>query len=288
MTPRKRAWLLALGLAGAAALVVAGRRARSRQPKEREVPLHSLWTEVNGLAIHASVSADPLPAALPVVLVHGLGVSGRYLAPIARRIGAEHPVYVPDLPGHGRSDKPVRTLDVPGLAEALRAWMDAVGLRRAAFLANSMGCQTVVELAVRDPQKVDRLILVGPTADRQARTAHQQIARFFWTGISELPSIIPIVIVDYLRAGPRRVWQEMRAMLRDRTEEKLPRIDVPAMVLRGEWDRIVPRRWGEEVARLLKADPLVVIPNAAHAAHYSDARELMQLIEPFLRRDRLT
>lgn len=59
------------------------------------------------------------------------------MVPIARRIAAELPVFVPDLPGHGRSEKPERTLDVPGLAQALRAWMDAVGVRQAARLVGA-------------------------------------------------------------------------------------------------------------------------------------------------------
>lgn len=244
--------------------------------------LRSVRTRVDGMSVHALVSAGPASGALPVVLVHGYGVSGRYMVPIARRIAAERPVWVPDLPGHGRSEKPERTLDVPGLARALRGFLDAVGVPRAAFLANSMGCQTVAELAVCQPERVDRLILVGPTADPEARTLRQHLPRFLRAAFEERPSLIPIVIADYLRAGPRRIVEELRAMFADRIEEKLPRISAPAMVVHGERDFFVPRRWAAEVARLLRTDRLFAIPRAGHALNYSAPDELMRLIGPFL------
>ncbi|HEV2855844.1 MAG TPA: alpha/beta hydrolase [Thermoanaerobaculia bacterium] len=274
--------IAALAATGTAALVVAQRRNRAGQPKEPQGPLRSLWTEVDGVSIHARVSARPTSGVLPVVLIHGYGMSGRYMLPIARRIAAEYPAYVPDLPGHGRSGKPERTLSVPELAEALRAWMDAVGLRRAAFLANSMGTQVVADLAARHPERVERLVLVGPTLD-PTHTLGQQMLRLVWTGAAERPSLIPLMIADYLRTRPGRLVKELRAMFRDRIEEKLPRIDAPAMVVRGERDAVIPQPWAEEVARLLGTDRFFVIPDAGHALNYSDADELMRLIRPFLR-----
>ncbi|HSK75026.1 MAG TPA: alpha/beta hydrolase [Thermoanaerobaculia bacterium] len=249
---------------------------------EPRAQLRSVRTRVDGLSIHTLASADPAPGALPVVLVHGYGVSGRYMVPIARRIAAELPVWVPDLPGHGRSEKPEQTLDVPGLARALRGFLDAVGVPRAAFLANSMGCQTVAELAVRHPETVDRLIFVGPTADPETRTLHQHLPRFLRAVFEERPSLIPLAMADYLRFGPRRIVEELRAMFADRIEEKLPEISAPAMVVHGERDFIVPRRWAAEVARLLRTDRLFAIPGAGHALNYSAPDKLMRLIRPFL------
>jgi 2-hydroxy-6-oxonona-2,4-dienedioate hydrolase len=282
MTSGQRAVLLSIAAIGATALVIARQRSRSRQPEEPQGRLRSVRTEVNGVPIHARVSVGPTSGLTPVVLVHGYGVSGSYMVPVARRIAAEFPVFVPDLPGHGRSGKPERTLDVPELAQALRAWMDATGITRAAFLANSMGCQIVAELAVRCPERVDRLILVGPTADREARTVRQHLPRLLRTGLAERQSLIPILIADYLRARPRRLVEELEAMFADRIEEKLPGIDAPVMVLRGERDHIVPQSWAEELARLLGEEKVFVVPGAGHALNYSAADELMRLIRPFL------
>jgi 2-hydroxy-6-oxonona-2,4-dienedioate hydrolase len=253
-----------------------------KKPREPKGQLRDLWTQVEGLRIYARAPERPVHGLLPVVLVHGYGVSSRYMVPIARRLAVERPVYAPDLPGHGRSEDPGRTLTVPELAGFLLAWMDAAGLDRVVLLGNSMGCQIVVELAVHHPERIDRLILVGPTVDREARSVRQQLPRFVRTAFAERPSLVLWVLWDYLRAGPRRILREIDVALADRIEDKLPWISMPSLVLRGERDAIVPQRWAEEVARGLCSGGVEVVPGAGHALNYSAADELMRRIRPFL------
>lgn len=55
--------------------------------------LESRWIKAYGVTMHARVSVDPVPpGSMPVVLVHGMVVSSRYLAPLAERLGAYFPV----------------------------------------------------------------------------------------------------------------------------------------------------------------------------------------------------
>ncbi|MES1241489.1 MAG: alpha/beta fold hydrolase [Acidobacteriota bacterium] len=249
------------------------------EPKAR---LRGLWTRIEGLRIYTRTSESPVPDRLPVVLIHGYGVSSRYMVPIASRLAAERPVYAPDLPGHGRSEAPERTLTVPELASVLYEWMDAAGLGRVILLGNSMGCQIAVELAVRHPERIDRLILIGPTVDPEARTFRKQPLRFLRTAFAERPSLVFWVAWDYLRAGPRRILREMDVAFADRIEDKLGRVSAPSLVLRGERDAIVPQRWAEAVARGLGAGPVEVLAGAGHALNYSAADELMRRIRAFL------
>ena len=61
--------------------------------------LNHEWTDVGGMRMHARVSTRLLPSDAPgIVLVHGIGVSGRYLVPTAVRLATTFRVYVPDLP----------------------------------------------------------------------------------------------------------------------------------------------------------------------------------------------
>lgn len=280
--------LSAVALASAAA-VVAKRRSQplAGQPEEPTGPLRNLWTRVDGCTVYARASRHPAPG-LPVVLVHGYGMSSSYMLPIAERLAAELPVYAPDLPGHGRSEDPGRTLTIPELAEVLRAWMDGTGIGRAAFLGNSMGCQILAAFAARWPERVDRLIFIGPTADARARTLRQHLPRLLRTAAAERLSISFVVLRDYARAGVRRIAREQQVMFEDRIEDNLERITAPALVLRGERDAIVPQRWAEEVALRLGAEGVRVIPGAGHALNYSAADELMRMIRPFLREGEVT
>ena len=96
---------------------------------------------------------------LPVVLVHGYGMSSRYMMPLALELARDFAVYAPDLPGFGRSSKPRKVLDMVELADALAAWMACISLRRAVLVGNSMARHVIVEIAVRHSDRVDCLVL---------------------------------------------------------------------------------------------------------------------------------
>ena len=225
---------------------------------------------------------DGPTGATPVVLVHGLGVSGRYLLPTARLLAGRHPVYVPDLLGFGASARPRHVLRLDEHADVLAEWMEARGLPRAAFVGNSAGCQVLVELAVRHPGRVERLVLTGPTVDSHARSLGRQLVRLLLDGTREPLGLTAIVVADYVSAGPRRLLRTAQALLADPIEEKLPRVEVPTLVVRGERDPFAPQRWAEEVARLLPRGKLVVLPGAPHAVNYAAAPALAREILSFL------
>jgi pimeloyl-ACP methyl ester carboxylesterase len=232
--------------------------------------------------MHARVSEGPAAGGPPVVLVHGLVVSGRYMVPLLDELARSHAVYAPDLPGFGRSEGPAHALDVVGLADALAAWMRASGLGGAALVGNSMGCQVITELVLRHPGLAGRVVLQGPTMDPRARSAPRQMWRLLLDTTREPPSLIAIEGLDLLRAGVGRSWRTFQHALGDPVEERLPKVRVPALVVHGSRDRISPRGWAEEVARLLPDGRLVVLPGAAHAANYSAAADFARVVRAFL------
>ncbi len=235
------------------------------------------------MRLHALVSTAPVPPGpMPVVLVHGLGMSSRYLAPLARCLAQDVSVLAPDLPGFGLSDHPPGTLSVTGMADALAAWMDAAGIGRAALVGNSLGCEVLVELALRRPDLVERLVLQGPTPDRQHASALRQVALFFLTGLFERPSIVWVALVDYLRAGIWRYARTFRHMHSYDMAAVLPHVAIPTLIVRGARDYLVPQPWVERMAGLMPHARLVVVPGAAHGMNYSHPRALRDAILPFL------
>jgi 2-hydroxy-6-oxonona-2,4-dienedioate hydrolase len=222
--------------------------------------------------------------AVPIVLIHGLVVSSRYMIPLARQLATRFAVYAPDLPGFGWSSKPRETLTLAQLAEVLAEWMGAQGIRQAALVANSLGCQTAVELATRFPDRVAGLVLQGPTIDAWARTPGQQILRWVANAPRERPSQLPLLVLDYAQAGLARARRSFRIALEDRVEDKLAAVHAPSLVVRGSRDPIVPQRWAEEVTRRLPRGQLVVIPGAPHALNYSRALEMARVVAPFVDR----
>ncbi|WP_157239069.1 alpha/beta fold hydrolase [Catenuloplanes japonicus] len=197
------------------------------------------------------------------MLLHGLAVSHRYLMPTAEALGGG--VHVPDLPGFGRSRGPRRAFGAGEHAEVIAAWMDAEGLRGARVLGGSFGCQVGVELAIRRPDLVSALVLLGPMADPAAATMIGQAWRLVRDFRHEDLRQLPIVLSGSLAAGPVRIAGTLRRSVRYRIERRLPLITVPVLVLRGENDTIAPEPWASLVARLTSAR-MVTIPGAAHNA----------------------
>jgi pimeloyl-ACP methyl ester carboxylesterase len=220
---------------------------------------------VDGLRIHTWTAGQ----GEPVVLVHGFGVSGRYMLPLARSLAAGFSVFTPELPGYGRSQKPRVPLAIGGLADALAGCLDALELERPAFVANSMGCQVVTELALRVPERAGPLVLIGPTIDPSQRLARRQLLRGLSDSAREPLGLLALTARDSTAIGIRALLATVRSALADRIEERLPLIEQPTLVLRGGEDRFVSPEWAERVVALLPRGRLVVVPREPHAVHYT-------------------
>jgi len=233
---------------------------------------------VAGREVHALAGGE----GPPVVLVHGYGVSGRYMLPLARILAASCSAFVPDLPGHGQSARSDAPLEIGGLADALGAWLDAVGLERPAFVANSMGCQIVTELAVRRPQRVGPLVLVGPTIDPGRRTARRQIFGALRDSANEPALLVALAGREWAVANLGQLRALARSVLADRIEERLPAIEQPAVVVHGEKDGLVSREWAEQAAALLPRGRLVIVPGEPHAIPYTQPRLLAGIVQELI------
>ena len=239
--------------------------------------LKSRWDEVDGVQVHAQ-SGGQGP---PVVLVHGYGVSGRYMLPLARILASSCSAFAPDLPGHGRSEPSATPLGIGGLADALGGWLDAVGLEQPAFVANSMGCQIVTELAVRRPEQVGPMMLVGPTIDPSRRSARHQIFGAMRDSARE-PALLVALAGREWAGNLGQLRTLARSVLADRIEERLPAIEQPTIVVHGEKDCLISREWAEQATALLPRGRLVIVPGEPHAIPYTHPRLLAGIVQELI------
>lgn len=219
------------------------------------------------------------------ILVPGLGMSGRYMMPTAVLLAAVGEVWVPDLPGCGKSGRPLCVLGIPELADALATWMEIHQLKAPVLIGNSLGAQVCVDFAARYPARLDRAVLVAPTIDPEAPRVFSQLLRLLGDGLHEPPALYLIALRDYLRAGFGRVLQTLRHAVADPVEHKLPLIACPVLVIRGGRDPIVPQRWVERAVRLIARGRLIVIPHAAHAVNFNSPEALAAEVLRFVGRD---
>jgi 2-hydroxy-6-oxonona-2,4-dienedioate hydrolase len=204
------------------------------------------------------------------------------MLPVAERLARHVPVYLPDLPGFGDSDKPERALDVPGLASALAGWIEAMALAPVALLGNSFGCQIIADLAARHPGLVERAVLQGPTAPPEERSWLWQFVRWRQNQPYNPDSLSPITWEDYRKCGYRRLLRTFQYQLRDPIEAKLPQIPAPVLVVRGQHDPICSSEWAADVARRLPDGRHAEIPGVSHTLVYTSPEELAGVTLMFL------
>jgi pimeloyl-ACP methyl ester carboxylesterase len=197
-----------------------------------------------------------------VCLVHGLGVSHRYFVPLWRLLpGAQ----CPDLDGD----------DV----ESLGASLERAVAPASVLVANSLGSQLALELAVGRPDLVAALVLVGPTGDPERNRFATQAARLAACAVVESPRLVPLVARDYARWGVPRLVRAARSMLARPVDGLLARVAAPVTVVRGAHDPICSRRWAERIASDVPAGRFVPVPGAAHAVHWSHPVVVARLVE---------
>jgi pimeloyl-ACP methyl ester carboxylesterase len=236
------------------------------------------WLDVAGARMHARV----LGHGAPVVLLHGYGVSGTYMLPLARELSASYRVLVPELPGQGKSEPRPGLRSVRELADAFGEWIEAAELETPAVVANSLGCQVVTELAVREPSRVGPLVLVGPTVDPARRRGRHQLFAALRDSAREPLQLVAIAAADDLGVGIRRLVATARAALDDRIEDRLPLVQQSAIVVRGGADEFVSAAWAEQVVSLLPDARLVVVPGEPHAVHFTQPATVASIVRELL------
>ncbi len=229
------------------------------------------WTRIRGAQLHSVESAHV--GQVPIILIPGLAMSGRYFLPLARLLSEYHPVRVLELPGFGRSTGPRRALSMPEHAAWLNEWMLERGIATAHIVGHSMGCQVAAHFAAMHADEVKTLTLIAPTVDIHARKRATQIGRLLGDLLKEKSPVIFWAAVDVLRAGIARTWRTSTEMLADPVEEQFARITAPTLLLHGQNDPLAPEAWLETAARSLPTSRWLTIPAAAHCVQFSEPRE---------------
>lgn len=234
----------------------------------------------------------------PIVLVHGLPGCLQDWADVPEKLAAMgNRVVAYDRVGFGSSSRDAAS---PGEytyasnAHDLLALLDALGLASAALAGWSYGGAVVQELAATHPERVSHLALIASVGPAQAPRGTDALARILASGAGEeilrwAGAVAPVgraFTQANLEAafGPESAipegWNERtRAMLAlpgtlaafvaeeqrgDPASLRPEQIRVPAVVLHGIDDRLVPLAVGEDLAKRLPAAQLLRLPEAGH------------------------
>ena len=121
------------------------------------------YADVNGMKVYYEVSGtgDPL------IVLHGAYMNIPTMGDIIPKLAATRKVYALEFQGHGRTNDIDRPITYPDLADDVAKFMDVVGVPQADVFGYSMGSAAALQLAIRHPEKVDRLIAASVSYDAE-------------------------------------------------------------------------------------------------------------------------
>ncbi len=252
----------------------------------------------------------------PLLLVHGLmttGYSWRYV--LDRFPGFT--LYIPDLVGAGRSDKPDSLYAPDRVAEVISDFIDALEIRGCAAIGNSMGGYLLMRLALRDGTAMSRLsVLHAPglrtprmTALRAAlrwlprsesllralvgrdpeRWVHRNV-HYYDESLKSLEECREYAAPLRTEAGLHALWRTLKETLdpgdMDRFEMELRErgFPIPVQLVYARRDPMVPPSVGERLRAWMPTAEWVWLEEASHFAHVDATDAFVAAVDPFIRR----
>jgi 2-succinyl-6-hydroxy-2,4-cyclohexadiene-1-carboxylate synthase len=244
------------------------------------------------------------------MMLHGYTGTGRSMGALSRALECGHETLLPDLPGHGRS----AAAGGGGFEEAvdqLVATLHAAGHRRAHWLGYSMGARLALGCALRHPDCVQALVLIGGRAgiedahERAARRAADEALaqRVESIGVEAFLEewLAQPMFATLARRGPAFMATERRARLAHEAHglaaslralgpgaqpplfAELPKLQVPVLLIAGALDERFVAIARDLASRLPRAE-LCVIEDAGHAVHLEQPESVRRVVRDFLRR----
>ncbi|MEA2140876.1 MAG: hypothetical protein QOC91_975 [Solirubrobacteraceae bacterium] len=278
---------------------------------------HQRWVVVEGTPINTiAIGPERADAAQPLVFVHGLSGSWPNWLEQLPAFARDHRVIAIDLPGFGYSPMPGEQLSIAGYARMLDRLLGQLEIDAAAVVGNSMGGFIAAELAIADPQRVERLVLVSaagisthqPRGSRRAVPALRRLERILmasgaWVAsksdtvarrarlrqatlnvVARHPSRLsaPLAAEQLRGAGKAGFIQGLEAVLDYEIRERLGEIACPTLIVWGDRDRLIDVRDADVFAELIPNSRKVVFADTGHVAMLERPDEFNALLAVFL------
>jgi pimeloyl-ACP methyl ester carboxylesterase len=282
------------------------------EPSWREVdwPAHLRKAEIHGSMVNYVDIGEG--DAEPIVFVHGLGGQWQNWLENIPRAAQERRVIALDLPGFGLSEMPRAEISISNYARCVEALCQHLDLGPAVVVGNSMGGFISSEVAIRYPERVERLVLVSAAGISSANV---------YRAPALLTGRIAAVIVAYTAARQRQIarrpgtrhgalllvarhpgrlaadlaWEglmkgagkpgfqaALRANLVYDFRDRLQEIDAPTLIVWGENDSVISVRDANEYERLISDSRKVVMKDTGHVPMAERPRAFNDLLMEFV------
>jgi pimeloyl-ACP methyl ester carboxylesterase len=272
----------------------------------------SKFVEVNNINIHYKTWGQGEPT---FILLHGFGASIFSWREVTEPLSQFGTVIAYDRPAFGLTERPLEwegesPYGPQAQVNIVIGLMDALGIEKAILVGNSAGGTVSMQVALQHPERVEALILVdaavyagggAPSWSRPilktpqmnhvgpliARQLQAQGTEFLKTAFHDPSKITPEIFAGYqkplqIENWDKALWQLTVASEESGLADRVNEITLPALVITGDDDRIVPTEQSLRLADELPNAELKVIAQSGHLPHEEKPIEFMQAVTEFL------
>lgn len=250
--------------------------------------------------------------AKPMVFVHGLGGTTEFFQPLLQLLNTKESrrSILFDLEGHGLSPtKASSQVTIESYAADLQSLIERKDIMPpgAVLIAHSMGCLVALRFAIRRPELVSTLVLLGPPpsplpaaaagAQRQRATAVRQ-GGMRVSGVADAVAIAGTS--SRTKADQPVAYNAVRASLRSQNPEgyakgctalaataddeglALEKIECPVLIVAGDEDKVSSPQLVEQMKGRMKKAKVAVLPDVGHWSVFEDSEAVTGAVRKFL------
>jgi pimeloyl-ACP methyl ester carboxylesterase len=263
-------------------------------------------TMLDGKSIYYEVHG----AGEPVLFLNGALMSTDSWGPHVEPFSKRYMLILMDFFGQGRSEIVTHEYTQDLQVEAVRAVLDALGLSQVHIFSSSYGAQIALGFALKYQTRVKSLILQGVRS--YTDDPHSCAIANFWSDVAEecdpdklWDAIVPFVFGSDFYNQFNSILNERKALFRSvlatrprewftgwgrlmtscctfNVRDRLHEIHVPTLIVAGELDKLVPRKFQQEVHEGMPGSDYIVVQGSAHAPYVDKPKEFRYIVFGFL------
>jgi pimeloyl-ACP methyl ester carboxylesterase len=231
-----------------------------------------------------------------LLYLHGANGAGS-VRPFMEMLAQDYEVLVPEHPGFGGSDEPEWLDNIHDLAYFYLDFLEQLNLREVHLVGSSLGGWLALEVAIRDQSRLKTLSVVGPLGIYVPNVKRGDL--FLWSPEEKVRNLFcdqkladrmlsqpstPEMVeteVKNLHSVARLAWEPR--MFDPHLSKWLHRIRIPAQILWGDHDKVLPPAYAAQFQKLIPGARVDIVKQCGHLPHTEKPEEFARLVKDFSR-----
>lgn len=218
-----------------------------------------------------------------IIFLHGWQANGKSFLPLIPYLYKKYKIFLPDLPGFGKSKFNSKLESSFDYAEEVVKWIKSKKIKNVYLTGHSFGGKVAAIIAQKEPQIVKRLILIAPSGIKNKKLSV----------LYKIKAIIPKRIVsilspflkrhlasrDYKEAG--KLLPLFKNLVKEDMQKTFSGIKVPTLIIWGKDDKELNKENGKKIKKLIKNSKLKIV-EGDHFPFLKNPKKIAKLIENFI------